>query len=189
MNNWIGLCFLKSHGIFPLSETPWGLCYWKHCQLKLFHLQELPQEWERIYRSCHTPDSEHTSCWELISWCHSVWDWRTMRSPLTTAAKAATAALEQGEINLFSGKGFWWGAVWAGSSSCLGAGAALVSFWALAAPGHTGAPELPNPDSTLPWKQATKIWFIPWDAYGGVAQLSSAFSPPSTQPHYSCSKA
>lgn len=67
MNNWMGLCFLKSCGIFPLSEAPRGPCCWKHCQLKRFHFHELSQKQLRIYCCCHIPYSESINCWEFAS--------------------------------------------------------------------------------------------------------------------------
>lgn len=148
MNNWIGLCFLKSHGIFPLSEAPWGLCCWKHCQLKLSHFHELPQEWERFCRCCHMPCSESISCGELISSVplslghlkgHEL-------SPCSSSStrtrgnhgcsllseeceKAAAAALVLRQV---------WFAVWA-----------LAPELQCRQEHHTAARALPNPDPTL----------------------------------------
>lgn len=121
MNNWIGLCFLKSHGIFPFCDTPWGLCYWKHCQLKLFHFQELPQEWEWIYCCCHMPCSELST--HLLAATH----FGTCEGPRghPSQPKEHQQHQKQGKSQLFSGV-CWWGAVWEGSSSSPGAEAGLV---------------------------------------------------------------
>lgn len=138
MNNWVGLCFLKSHGVFPLSETPWGLCCWKHCQLKHFHLQQLPQEWERIYRCCHTPSSESVSCWELsssvpLSLGH-------LKDHEVTPCNSSTKTRANPSFSLV-----WissWGAVGEGSSRCIGAEAAVVCNlgFSTQAPVQTGTP-------------------------------------------------